>query len=155
MKYRRYIANLKKDQNENLLKTKVRDILSRIPVSKKYKNFKKDENKVIIDKIYKEKSEKDIIKILNLTFNQLFIIFRRNLKKPEDAKSIKKIETRIEGLDDYNYKDIDYLIKKIRKNYENNMNEEEIEDYIKEIEEFCKNYEKLFNDKFGRKSKKQ
>ena len=81
----KYIANLKKNQNENLLKTKMKDILSNLPISKKYKKYKEYENKVIIDKIYEEKKEKNVIKILNLTFNQLFIIFRRNLKKPEDA----------------------------------------------------------------------
>ena len=33
------------------------------------------------------------------------------------------------------------------------MNKEELEDYIKVVEVFCKNYEKWFYDKFGRKSK--
>ena len=149
----KYIANLKKDKNENILKTKMRYILSNLPISKKYKKFNEDENKTIIDKIYEEKKEKDVIKILNLTFNQLFIIFRKNLKKPEDAQKIQAIEKRIEGLDNCDYKNINYLTEKIRKDYENIMNREKIEDYIKEVEEYCKNYEKWFNDKFGRKSK--
>ena len=151
----KYIANLKKNQNENLLKTKMKDILSNLPISKKYKKYKEYENKVIIDKIYEEKKEKNVIKILNLTFNQLFIIFRRNLKRPEDAPKIKAIEKRIKGLDDCHYKDIYYLTEKIRKDYYNIMNKEELEDYIKVVEVFCKNYEKWFYDKFGRKSKKQ
>ena len=133
----------------------MKDILSNLPISKKYKKFKEYENKVIIDKIYKEKKEKKVISILNLTFNQLFILFRRNLKKPDDAPKIKAIEKRIKGLDDCHYKDIYYLTEKIRKDYDNIMNKEEIEDYIKVVEVFCKNYEKWFYDKFGRKSKKQ
>ena len=54
----KYITDLKKDKNEDLLKTKMRDILSNLPISKKYKQSKKDENKIIIDKIYKENKEK-------------------------------------------------------------------------------------------------
>ena len=131
----------------------MRYILSNIPISKKYKKFKEYENKTIIDKIYEEKKEKDVIKILNLTFNQLFIIFRKNLKKPEDAQKIKAIEKRIEGLDNCDYKDINYLTEKIRKDYENIMNREKIEDYIKEVEEYSRNYEKRFYEIFGRKSK--
>ena len=151
----KYIANLKKNQNENLLKTKMKDILSKLPISKKYKKYNEYENKVIINKIYEEKKEKSVIKILNLTFNQLFILFRRNLKKPDDVPKIKAIEKRIKGLDNPDYNDIGYLINKIRKDYENIKNKEEIEDYIKKVEVFCKNYEKWFYDKFGRKSKKQ
>ena len=46
MQYK-YITDLKKDKNEDLLKTKMRDILSNLPISKKYKQSKKDENKII------------------------------------------------------------------------------------------------------------
>ena len=133
----------------------MKDILSKLPISKKYKKYNEYENKFIIDKIYEEKKEKNVIKILNLTFNQLFIIFRRNLKKPEDVGKIKAIKKIIKGLDDCHYKDISYLTEKIRKDYYNIMEKEELEDYIKVVEVFCKNYEKWFYDKFGRKSKKQ
>ena len=75
------------------------------------------------------------------------------MKKPEDAQKIKAIEKIIEGLDNCDYKDINYLTEKIRKDYEIIMNREKIENYIKEVEEFSRNYEKWFNDKFGRKSK--
>ena len=54
----KYIANLKKNQNENLLKTKMKDILSKLPICKKYKKYKEYENKVIIDKIYEEKKKR-------------------------------------------------------------------------------------------------
>ena len=69
------------------------------------------------------------------------------MKKPEDAQKIKTIEKRIERLDDCDYKDINYLTEKIRKDYEI------IEDYIKEVEEYSRNYEKRFYEIFGRKSK--
>ncbi len=75
------------------------------------------------------------------------------MKKPDDAPKIKAIVKRIKGLDNPDYKDIGYLINKIRKDYYNIMEKEELEDYIKVVEVFCKNYEKLFYDKFGRKSK--
>ena len=51
----KYIANLKKEQNENLLKTKMRYILSNIPISKKFKEYG---NKIIIDKIYEQKKKR-------------------------------------------------------------------------------------------------
>ena len=75
------------------------------------------------------------------------------MKKPEDAQKIKTIEKRIERLDDCDYKDINYLTEKIRKDYEIIMNREKIEDYIKEVEEYSRNYEKRVYEIFGRKSK--
>ena len=47
----------------------MRYILSNIPINKKYKKFKEYENKTIIDKIYEEKKEKDVIKILDSSIN--------------------------------------------------------------------------------------
>ncbi len=36
----------------------MKDILSNLPISKKYKKYNEYENKVIIDKIYKEKKKR-------------------------------------------------------------------------------------------------
>ena len=154
----KYISDLKKDKNENLFKTKIKDILSKLPLSEKYKKFREDENKIMIDKIYKENKEKNIIKILELTFNELFIIFRRKLNNPKDTAEIEKISKKIKGLDlliNDKYDDINFLIEKIRKKFEKVMNKEKLDEYIKEIETFCNNYEQFFNDKISRSSKKQ
>lgn len=152
----KFISNLKKDKNEGLFKSKIKDILSKEPISTKNKKSNKYENKLIIDKIYKEGKELKVIKILELTFNELFIIYRKKLNYFKDKEIINKIEKKINGLDlliNNNYDDIDYLIKDIKKRNKT-MNEIELDEYIKTVLNFCCNYEKWFNDKIGRKSRK-
>ena len=53
------------------------DILKNQKISTKNKNSKEYQNKTIIDKIYKEKKEERVMKILELEFKELLIIFRR------------------------------------------------------------------------------
>ena len=153
-----FVANLKKDINIELLETKLVDILRNQKISTKNKNSDKDQNKTIIDKIYKEKKEERVMKILELEFKELLIIFRRKLNKPEDEKELKKIEKKIEGLDlitNDDYDDTKYLIDDIEKqNSKNNrMNETELEEYIEKVKECCKNYEKWFYDKIEKTKK--
>ena len=153
-----FVANLKKDINIELLETKLVDILRNQKISTKNKNSDKYQNKTIIDKIYKEKKEERVMKILELEFKELLIIFRRKLNKPEDEKELKKIEKKIEGLDlitNDDYDDTKYLIDDIEKqNSKNNrMNETELEEYIEKVKECCKNYEKWFYDKIEKTKK--
>ena len=153
-----FVANLKKDINIELLETKLVDILRNQKISTKNKNSDKDQNKTIIDKIYVEKKEERVMKILELEFKELLIIFRRKLNKPEDEKELKKIEKKIEGLDlitNDDYDDTKYLIDDIEKqNSKNNrMNERELEEYIEKVKECCKNYEKWFYDKIEKTKK--
>ena len=153
-----FVANLKKDINIELLETKLVDILRNQKISTKNKNSDKDQNKTIIDKIYVEKKEERVMKILELEFRELLIIFRRKLNKPEDEKELKKIEKKIEGLDlitNDDYDDTKYLIDDIEKqNSKNNrMNETELEEYIEKVKECCKNYEKWFYDKIEKTKK--
>ena len=153
-----FVANLKKDINIELLETKLVDILKNQKISTKNKNSNEDQNKTIIDKIYKEKKEERVMKILELEFKELLIIFRRKLNKPEDEKELKKIEKKIEGLDlitNDDYDDTKYLIDDIEKqNSKNNrMNETELEEYIEKVKECCKNYEKWFYDKIEKTKK--
>ena len=153
-----FVANLKKDINIELLETKLVDILRNQKISKKNKNSKEYQNKTIIDKIYKEKKEERVMKILELEFKELLIIFRRKLNKPEDEKELKKIEKKIEGLDlitNDDYDDTKYLIDDIEKQNSNNnrMNETELEEYIEKVKECCKNYEKWFYDKIEKTKK--
>ena len=63
---------------------KMSDILCQQKISSKFSKFDEYENKKIIEKIYKEKKEIKVIKILELTFEELFIIFRRKLNDKED-----------------------------------------------------------------------
>ena len=154
----KFIANLKKDKNIDLLEAKLVDILKNQKISTKNKRSNEYQNSIIIDKIYEEKKEERVMKILELEFKELFIIFRRKLNKPEDEKELKKIAKKIEGLDlitNDDYDDTKYLIDDIEKqNSKNNrMNETELEEYIEKVKECCKNYEKWFYDKIEKTKK--
>ena len=134
--------------NERLLKMKISDILYEQEISPKYRFFTKDYNRKIIDKIYEEKKERNVIKIFELTFEELFIIFRRKLNNSEDLKKLEEIKNKIKGLDlleNDNYQDVEYFIK----NYMGMYREKE---YIKEFKDVCLNYEKYFNRKKNKKT---
>ena len=127
---------------------KIKDILCEQPISTKYSTFDSFENKKIIENIYKENKEINVIKILELTFDELFIIYRRPLNSREDMEKLEEIKAKIEGLDlleeNNKYKNIGYLIKKLKKNHE--------EEYIEEVKTSCLGYINWFNKKFERKS---
>ena len=156
-----FVDDLKTDKNVDLLETKMEDILKYQPISTKNKKSDEYENRLIINKIYEERKEKDVMKILELTFKELFIIFRKKLKKPEDKKELKKIGKKIEGLDliknkeNKEYDDVDYLKADIMKrNSKNNkMNETELKEYINKVSKACLDYEKWFYEKIGREKK--
>lgn len=151
----KFISNVNKEKNENLFKMKIKDILRNEPITKKNKKSNPFENKNIIDKIYKSKKEKNVIKILELTFKELFMIFRKKLNYEGDKEEMKSIKQKIEGLDllDENnkYKDINYLIEKLE---QKNENKTEHQEYIEEIIRLCRNYERWFNNKITRTLKK-
>ena len=129
--------------NERLLKMKISDILYEQEISPKYRFFTEDYNRKIIDKIYEEKKERNVIKILELTFEELFIIFRRKLINSEDLKKLDEIKNKIKGLDlleNDNYQDVEYYIK-------NYMNKYKDGEYIETFKDVCLNYEKYFNSK--------
>ena len=160
LKFRtKFVANLKKDENVDLLDTKIKDILINQPITTKNKKSSKYENRFIINKIYKEKKEKRVIQILELTFKELFIIYRRKLNKNEDKRELKKISKKIKELDlitNNEYDDTDYLKEDIRdKNSKNNkMTEKELEEYINKVLEACCDYETWFYKKISREKKK-
>ena len=148
---KKFIADLNKEKNEKLYKMKMSDILSQQKISSKYSKFDEYENKKIIEQIYKEKREIKVIKILELTFEELFIIFRRKLNVPNDIIKLEEIKAKIEGLDlleeNNKYKDIEYLIKNIKKRYIVTDN------YIKEVKKLCLGYVDWFGEKIGRKNR--
>ena len=93
-----------------------------------------------------------MIKILELTFREILIIFRRKLNCQKDRDALEIIKEKIEGLDlleNNNYKDIGYFINEIKKKEEENNillkdtedDIDESENYIEKIKYFCCNYE--------------
>ena len=160
----KFISKLSKKFNVRLMNMKMKDILSEIPITTKNKKSHKFENKFIVEKLYKEEKEKKVIQILDLTFRELFIIFRRKLNYVGDKAELEIISKKIEDLDllkDNNYKDINYLIDQIRNKSKNmdedsdtEITEDDYEKYIKELRYFCCIYEKWFKKKIARNSKK-
>ena len=148
LRTKEFIADLTKQTNERLFNMKIKDILCEQPISTKYSTFDTFENKLIIEKIYKENKEINVIKILELTFEELYIIYRNKLKEPEDMEKLEEIKAKIEGLElleeNNKCKDIGYLIEKLKKNHE--------EEYIEEVKTSCLGYINWFNKKFERKS---
>ena len=132
--------NISRVYFERLYKKKLVDIFKEFKISTKYlKPYDEYENRKIIERIYEEKKEINVIKILELTFEEVFIIFRKSLNNEKDKDKLKEIEIKIDGLDllDNNdkYKDIQYLIKHLR-----DINEDE--NYTKNIIDICSNFEK-------------
>ena len=159
----KFISKLSKKFNVRLMNMQMKDILSEIPITTKNKKSHKFENKFIVEKLYKEEKKK-AIQILDLTFRELFIIFRRKLNYVGDKAELEIISKKIEDLDllkDNNYKDINYLIDQIRNKSKNmdedsdtEITEDDYEKYIKELRYFCCIYEKWFKKKIARNSKK-
>ena len=147
LRTKEFMADLSKQNNERLFNMKIKDILCEQPISTKYSTFDNFENKLIIEKIYEEKKEINVIKILELTFEELLIIYRSKLKDPKDMEKLEEIKGKIEGLDllsnENKYNDFAYLINKLEKNHE--------EEYIEKIKILCLGYENWFNERIGRK----
>ena len=89
-----------------------------------------------------------LLYIFELTFEELFIIFRRKLNDSEDLKKLEEIKDKIKGLDlleNDKYQDVEYYIK----NYVGRCREKE---YIEKFKDVCLNYEKYFNSKKNKKT---
>ena len=129
----------RKKEIESLWKMKISDIIYEKEINPMYRCYFKNHNKNIIDKIYKEKEEIYAIKILELTFEELFIIFRRKLNDTEDMKKLEEIKDKIEGIDllemNNEYEDIKYYLDKFSKN--------ESQEYIEEFKRVCLEYENV------------
>ena len=151
-----FIHNLNKEKNIKLFNMKIKEILSEQKITSKNKNSKSNENEKIINKIFSEKKDIKLIKILELTFHELFIIFRHSLELEEDQKEILDISRKIEGLDllyEKKYQDINYLIEKTQQKNEDG-NYLGNKQYIQKIISMCGFYEEWVKRKIGRKQKK-
>ena len=145
-----FIADLKQSENVRLYTMKIKDILKEQSISTKYKTYNYDENRKIIEDIYRKNKELKVIKILELTFEELLVIFRKKINYQKDEIIINKIAKKIGDLDLLNnnnkYDDIFYLIENTKDKYKD-MDEKELNEYIGNIKFLCCNYIKWFNDK--------
>ena len=148
------IKSLKKDNNLELFKKTLKEIFIQEDISKKYKNKEQDANVKLINKIYEENKEKEVIKILNLTYLEVFDIFRRKLKdiSPELKEKVKG--TKI--LDTRYFKDAETFIKEqIKKREKKDDKKEEIDKYIEDIKRLILEFESWFENKISRRKKKK
>ena len=119
---------LKKDYNINLMNTKIKNIYLNSPISSKYRTQKTknyDSNIRIIEKIYRDFEEIDVINALELTYLDLFEEFRTNY--------------------------LDQFLKHIRDEEEKKKeSEKDIIEYLEKIKNLCLNYEEWYKNKKGR-----
>ena len=114
--------DIKKDFNENLLNRTIYDIYKNPDKSRKTDIL----NKKLIDKIYKEKTETETIKILEIKYIDILNIIRN--------------------------RDLNYFLNKIKEKEIKNGNNY-INSYMEAIEDLLFNYEIWFENKKGRKIK--
>ena len=139
-----YIADLSIENNERLFDKTISEILCEQEISSKYSTFDKFENKKIILKILKENKETNVIKILNLTFEEAFILYRN---EPEDREKLEEMKDKIKGLklldEDNNYIGFQHFKKELKKKHE--------DEYIETVKNACLGYKNWFNNKNKRK----
>ena len=125
------IGNIKVENIKKLLTSKLKDIFSN-EISNKLKKFEKDSNKILIDKIYKEKIKTKTISILERNFLECIEHFRGSQKFPE-----------LNGLEKQYPKVIQELEEK-----------GETEEYIEEFKNIIGKFEIIYLNKKGRNRKK-
>ena len=122
-------------------------------ICKKY-NIDPDKNKKIIDEIYENNSDDELIKILNLTFGEVFEIFIKNLKEINP-----KLLTKVENYEIYKnseFSNLNNFYNKIKdEEKKDGQSDEFIEDYINKIKEKCIDFKKWFDEKRGRERNKK
>lgn len=150
----KFSADLRINKNKRQYKMKIRDILMEEEISSKYSTLDRFENKKIIDEIYEKNEEKKVIQILELTFEEMFILFRKKLNNPKDKEKIESIAEKIKGLDlldnSDKYQDIEYFIKKIEEKYKQEISENELNEYISNVKRLCLGYINWFEGKIAR-----
>ena len=147
--------NLKKDFNLQLLDATIKDIYNNSKISTKYRRQIKDssdKNKFLIKIIFEEKREIETINILNLTFRELFDIFRRKIKNIDDIELKMKIAEI--PLFSTKLNDIENFFDEVRsKEIDKNEKVEVINEYLNKINKLCIYYEEWFLIKKGRNRK--
>ena len=118
----------KKEENQELLKTELKDLFSN-PISKKYKYNKLDYNKIAIKYILKQ-NDKEINNYLKKTFGDMMEVY------------VDKNKENIEGFT---------KLKDDKKFFDKNKDVE----YIKLFKDFASNYEEIINNIFPRRKRKK
>ena len=150
----KFSADHKVNKNVRQYKMKIRDILMEEEISSKYSTLDNFENRKIIQEIYEKQKHKKVIQILELTFEEILLLFRQKLDIPEDKTSIQLISEKINGLDllDNNnkYKDIEYFINSLREKYQGKISLNEFDEYISNVKRLCFKYINWFKNKIAR-----
>ena len=153
-----FIDKMKSKDNLDLLNTIYADVLKNEKITTKNKKSESDENKKIVLRIFKEKEQSKVMKILNLRVGELFEIFRRKLFDNNENLTnelINKIKD-LDLLNDYNsdkYKDFYYLINNLKE--EDEMTLEKFIEYREKLINLCKNYENWFKKRIKEKKKRK
>ena len=136
--------SIKKKNNLYLLNTKIKNILSN-KISSKYLVAGENHNEILIQKVYNEKKETNIIKILELTFRELLNVFRGTINT-ELEKKINEID----GMDE-NFYNMEIFLEIIKKQeIDKKENEEFITNYVNYLKKLCMSFEEWFSAKKGR-----
>ena len=150
--------NLKKDYNVELYQKKLKDLYENSPISSKYRKQIKEcsnKNKMIIQELYAKKDEEiEAIKLLNLTYGELFRIFRKKISSisPELENKIKDITL----LQSNEFNDINKFFNEIREQEIKKKEPlEDINEYLNNVKNLCLTYEDWFNEKQGRNREKK
>ena len=141
--------SLKKDYILKIWNTTLKDIYLTTKISNKYHKlsiYKKDINIKIINKIYNDNTNKEVIQILNLTYGEIFEIFIRDIKPMSLKLSNKIFDSEILNIS--KFERTTEFFETIK--YKERTNKEG-EKYINEIKDLCLNFINWFHNKKGRK----
>ena len=143
--------NLKRDFNLNLFERTLKDIYSKSNISFKYKLKNVETNEELINKIFREKKEKEVMKILELTYGEAFEIFRQKLTLKPLSKEIKDKIQGINILNKERFSNVEIFLKKIREEEKRKgESKKDIEEYIEDIKSLVIGFEDWFENKIGR-----
>ena len=132
------IEDININANKTLLVTPIKNILSD-NISGAYKNYPKDYNKIVIEKIFENEDNKILINILNMTFLECLKYYRKN----EEIISNDKYDC-LKGLEK-KYENLPNLLKK-------GVNDSD-EEYEKGIFNLIDNFDKIYFKKTPRTKK--
>ena len=143
--------SLKKEFNLNLLKKTLKDIYIETKISKKYKHKKVKTNEKLINRIYSDQKQNEAIKILNLTYEEAFEIFRRKLKTKEELSP--ELKKKIAGTNILNPKYFEDANVLIENEKENCITQENMK-YMDNMRRLILEFKNWFENKIGRNRKK-
>lgn len=143
--------SLKRDFNLKLFQRTLKDIYMNSNISYKYKLKNVVTNEALINKIFREKKETEVIKIFNLTYGEAFEIFRQKLTlKPLSPQLKNKIQG-INILNKERFNNVEIFLKKIREEEKKKgESKKDIDEYIEDIKSLVIGFEDWFSNKIGR-----